>query len=86
MLENSRDETFQTCFVVKTECLLVIAILFASKLKDLISAGASEVFKVQRLIVISWLAIRLQIITRYTCRFCPCMTVILPVVWVFNPT
>ena len=33
MLENSRDETFQTCFVVKTECLLVIAVLFASKLR-----------------------------------------------------
>ena len=43
MLKNSRDKTSQTCFVVKTECVLVIPILLASELKDLISAGAIEV-------------------------------------------
>ena len=49
MLKNSRDKTSQTCFVVKTKCVLVIAILLASELKDLISAGAIEVSKVQRI-------------------------------------
>ena len=49
MLENSRDKTSQTCFVVKMECVLVRSILLASELKDLISAGAIEVSKVQRI-------------------------------------
>ena len=49
MLENSRDKTSQTCFVVKTECVLVRSILLESELKDLISAGAIEVSKVQRI-------------------------------------